>query len=52
MEQWTKEECELLRLHYNILSIEQLQGLFKNKTEKAIRNKVYRLRRRGWKFKS
>jgi hypothetical protein len=46
---WTYEQRVLLKTHYNIMPMEELEKLL-DTDAKSIYNQVYYLRKRGWKF--
>lgn len=46
---WTYEERCLLKLHYNVMNIDELASLL-DRGVPAIRNQVSYLKKRGWTF--
>lgn len=48
---WTRAEQDLLKKHYNLIPISELEVLV-NATAEQIRNQVARLRKCGWTFAS
>jgi len=45
---WTMKECELLKKHYNQVSMQELLELLPDRTENSIYKKVQSLRKKGW----
>lgn len=49
MKNWTQEEREFLKRHYNVKSTEEISNIL-NRSASQIASQVYYLRRRGWTF--
>ena len=47
---WTEKEDRLLKDYYGTMRIKELQRIFPDRTENAIRGRVKRLRKKGWSF--
>lgn len=47
---WTQKEDRLLKDHYGTMKLKELQHIFPDRTENAIRGRVKRLRKKGWSF--
>jgi len=47
---WDDTEDDLLKQYYGSISMKQLRLIFDGRSENAIRSRVKRLRKKGWRF--
>ena len=49
-QRWRREERDILKQYYGVISIEELQEMLPNRSEGSIRGQVAYLKKCGWSF--